>query len=272
LTGATRSRIAGWLDRLGLLGVAASVRTWVRLASASGGPAVGTDGLPLPPPRLRLLVSGADADAGSFMRIGAEGAHLIRRAAAEAGLELEAAGRILDFGCGCGRVARHWAQLDGPELHGCDHNPELVDWCRANLPFMTAAVNRLEPPSRYDDAGFDLVYALSVFTHLPEPLQLAWMAEFRRILRPGGLLVFTTLGELWKSRLPAGERRRFEAGELVVEREGRAGENLCTAYHPPAYVERRLLDGFDPVATYDARYMVGAIVLQDLHVARLPAG
>jgi hypothetical protein len=54
---------------------------------------------------------------------------------------------ILDFGVGCGRVARHWNGLSA-EVHGCDYNPVLVEWCKANLPHLRAVTNRLDPPLR----------------------------------------------------------------------------------------------------------------------------
>ena len=47
----------------------------------------------------------------------------------------------------------------------------------------------------YPDDSFDVVYACSVFSHLPETLHLLWLAEIRRVLRPGGVLVATTLSE-----------------------------------------------------------------------------
>jgi SAM-dependent methyltransferase len=78
-----------------------------------------------------------------------------------------------------------------------------------------------------------LIYALSVFSHLDEPLQRAWLAEFRRLLRPGGLLVLSVLGERLRHRLSAEEQSRFDRGELVVQRPRMAGRNLCTVYHPP---------------------------------------
>ena len=74
-------------------------------------------------------------------------------------------GSILDFGCGCGRVVRWWRDLPA-EIHGSDFNPTLVRWCRENLPFGVFEVNRPEPPLPYPDDSFDLVYALSVLTHL----------------------------------------------------------------------------------------------------------
>src|SRR5262245_18478855 len=102
--------------------------------------------------------------------------------------------RVLDFGCGCGRAAR-WAPIV-PSLTACDIDAEAIAWCRANLigkgQFI---VNDHWPPLPFDDAAFDFIYCISVFTHLPEDMEQAWLAELRRVLEPGGLLLATVATE-----------------------------------------------------------------------------
>jgi SAM-dependent methyltransferase len=263
----TRSRIASGLDRARLLAPAEQLRDRWLAMRAEDGPATGPDGLPLPPPRLRQLVSGRSADAEYFIRIGEAMNASIRSAAAGAGSPVEEMEAILDFGCGSGRVARHWVGLQGLQLHGCDYNVELVRWCAANLSFLQVARNELDPPAPYEDESFDLVYALSVLSHLGEPLQEHWVAEYRRLLRPGGLLVVSVLGEKATHRLTAEERERFDRGELVVERPRMEGRNSCTAYHPAGYVTDSLLAGFPDVTSFE----LGSAelpVMQDAYLAR----
>jgi SAM-dependent methyltransferase len=150
---------------------------------------------------------------------------------------------ILDFGCGCGRVVRHWANL-AAEVHGSDMNGRLIRWCRRNLPFATFATNRAHPPLPYRDGQFDLVYALSVFTHLPAHIQRPWMEELHRVTRPGGYVLLSLHGDRYLPDLTPDERRRFEAGELVVRGADAPGRNECGAYHPAAYVQSVLAAGF----------------------------
>jgi SAM-dependent methyltransferase len=242
-----RRRLGGALDGAGVLAPIASLRERWIAARAPDAPATGPDGLPLPPARLRVLVDGHGDPAG-FLADSRAGAAMIEDTLRAAGIELADLGSLLDFGCGCGRIARNWARVEGPEVHGCDYNPELVEWCRDNLSFMDARVNAAEPPSPYDSDRFDLVYAVSIFTHLTEPLGGAWMAELRRIVAPGGLLLFTTHGASYRNRLTERERSAYDGGELVVQRAGVVGRNACAAYHPPSYVNERLLDGFDLVS------------------------
>lgn len=143
----------------------------------------------------------------------------------------------------CGRVLRYWASVPG-EVHGCDYNARLVDWCRQALPFARLQVNGLTPPLPYADTTFDLVYALSVFTHLSADLQLPWVRELRRIIRPGGYLLLSLHGRRYLPDLTPEERDRFEHGDLVVREGEAAGTNRCGAYHPERYVRERLADGF----------------------------
>jgi len=121
------------------------------------------------------------------------------------GRDLSAFGRVLDWGCGCGRVSRYFLPLPGVRVTGVDVDPENVAWCRANLPGGTWETVPLRPPTRLPSGGFDLAFGVSVLTHLGEADQFAWLDELRRLVRPGGLVLLTFHGEaslVW-SRLSA---------------------------------------------------------------------
>lgn len=199
---------------------------------------------PLPPAHMRVTVAGTP-DVHWFLLFGEKMSQLIRALLAEQGFTLEQSGAILEFGCGCGRVLRHFAQLRGPAMYGTDYNPQLIEWCRHNLTFAHFGVNRASPPLDYTDGMFEVVYASSVFTHLAEPQQKAWIADLHRVLRPGGYLLFTTMGESFIDKLSFKEQARFRAGQLVVQYDEASGLNLCGTYHPRAYVENSLTTGFD---------------------------
>jgi SAM-dependent methyltransferase len=224
-------------------------------------------GIPLPPPLLRVLVDG-HGDPDKFVRASANNAAMIERTLAGAGVELGELGAVLDFGCGCGRIMRHFAGLRDPELHGCDYNPRLVDWCRDNLPFMTPARNELDPPAPYPDERFDLVYAVSVLTHLTEDLAHRWVAEWARILRPGGLLLFSTHGDAYRDALGVRRREDYDAGEPVVVGARMRGANACAAHHPYAFVSERLLSGLELLSFAPRDVHPG--FRQDVYLARRP--
>jgi SAM-dependent methyltransferase len=230
-----KRRVLRLLQRVGLIGPA--FRTYERLVSLGPQRVTPTDGVPLPPRRLMVRVAGT-ADADWFLRSGRAGYDAIA-----AHVSLDEIASVLDFGCGCGRVTRYFRKHEG-EVAGSDVNRDAVAWCRANLPFGNFELNGLAPPLVFADASFDLVYALSVFTHLTADLQLAWRDELRRVLRPGGRLLVTTHGRSYLPRLDDEERSRFARGELGVRGGEVAGSNLCSAYHPEPYLRDTFADGF----------------------------
>lgn len=264
-----RERALRALDRVSLLRPAyRSYEVLRALGTRDGGPS-SADGLPLPPARLRIAVAGTP-DAGWFLESGRQQAAMIRESFDRHGTAITELERVLDFGCGCGRVTRHWAGLGRPEIHGSDYNRRLVRWCAANLGFGHFAVNGLAPPLSHRDEFFGAVYGISVLTHLPEDLEREWIAELVRVLEPGGLLLLTTHGEPYADRLDADERERFAAGEVVVRWAGVAGTNLCTTFHPEHYVRERLAPELDLLEFAPGGAAVGAPP-QDLVVFRKPA-
>jgi len=105
--------------------------------------------------------------------------------------------RILDWGCGCGRMSMYvLAADDCPEFAGCDVDPTAIAWSNENLRRGAFSVLNPLPPAPYPDAHFDLIYSFSVFTHLTRDVQHAWLKEMRRLLAPGGTFIATTHGQL----------------------------------------------------------------------------
>ena len=256
------------LRRVGLLRPAYRAYEALNALRAAGRPApAAQDGLPVPPPRLIVRVAGT-ADVDWFLESGRLAAESVQNSLARHGRRMDELGALLDFGCGCGRVTRRWVGLDRTAVHGADANEHAIAWCRATLPFGRFASNGLAPPLEHADGSFDLVYALSVFTHLPEDLQLAWTHELERLLRPGGFLLLTTHGARYRERLTPDERAAFDAGRLVVRWPEGAGTNLCSAFHPSSYVEERLAAGLE-VAEFVPEGAKGN-PHQDLYLLRRP--
>ena len=214
------------------------------------------DGLPMPSPKLVYLVTG-QFDTEAFYGNGVVGANSIQGILNRHGLELGLFRNILDFGCGCGRVLRHWRTLSGSEVYGIDHNAVLIGWCRRNLPFARFAVNGAGVPLNFPDGMFDFIYSISVFTHLTESSQRFWMNELMRILTPGGHLLFTVHGLSRLHELSHGDCQLFEAGEPIIVGSQYSGTNFCGTYHPKQYVQNVLckewhLVAFEPGAAKDA--------------------
>jgi len=121
--------------------------------------------------------------------------------------------RILDFGCGYGRLSRYLSLLGEPgvAVDGCDVDAPAIEWASANLVSSgTFFVNPDRPPlSLPEENRYDLIIALSVFTHLPEDMQEAWLEQLIKLLRPDGRLLATIHGPYFHRFVPADQRDAF---------------------------------------------------------------
>jgi SAM-dependent methyltransferase len=128
--------------------------------------------------------------------------------------------RVLDFGCGIGRVLRQFHREAGTaHFEGCDIHRESVDWINANLqpPFRAFAVAE-EPGLPHGDGELDLVWAASVFTHLTDHWA-GWLAELQRVLAPGGLLIASFLGRNMGERFLGPPWEEDRVGMLTIARD-----------------------------------------------------
>lgn len=154
-----------------------------------------TDYLPVPPTHLMRRVSGG-GQVDKFLGIGrticGDIMALINLADdTKTWLSFES---ILDFGCGCGRVTRFLPR--GLDVSGVDIDDEAINWCQENLSSVaTFKSNKPDPPLDYSDQTFDFIYCISVFTHLPLEMERAWIKELKRVLRPDGWLLISTLSD-----------------------------------------------------------------------------
>jgi SAM-dependent methyltransferase len=160
-----------------------------------------TSAVPLPPLQVALR-SGSTEGPGTdpyadWLLVGRQSRREIERLLGE-GWSWEGK-RVLDFGCGAGRTLRHFLDVAGTaELHGCDIYAEGIEWLRSNLtPQVSAFGSGERPPLALDEGSVDLVYALSVFTHITDSWA-DWVCEMHRILAPGGYLIATFIEEVDK--------------------------------------------------------------------------
>ncbi len=128
-------------------------------------------------------------------------------------------GRALDAGCGVGAMHPYLAGLFD-ELHGVDVSADSIAQARINQPGVTyAAYDGARLP--YPDGFFDVVLTVCVVHHVPPGDWAAYVAELRRVARPGGLVCiiehnpFNPLTRLAVLRCP------FDA-DAVLLRAGRA--------------------------------------------------
>ena len=160
--------------------------------------------------RFRVI---ADRDAERFLMSGATDYHRIDRAVLGiTGHHVNEFDHVLDWGVGSGRLARHFPKDHAAAtLTGCDIDHDNIAWCREHLAGSFVGCS-MSPPLPFEDASFDLIYSVSVFTHLREPMQFRWLEELSRVMKRGALLLTTIHGQnaIDFSRQPPSEYARLQ--------------------------------------------------------------
>ncbi|WP_255452803.1 class I SAM-dependent methyltransferase [Aquimarina sp. RZ0] len=145
--------------------------------------------------------------------------------------------KILDWGCGPGRIIRHFpALLPTSEFYGTDYNKKTIDWCSANLPNINFNKNLLSPELPYQNDYFDLIYGISIFTHLSLEMHYGWFEELYRITKPGGILYITSQGDNFRHKLSVSELQDYENDTLVIRDNVKEGHRTFTTFHPPKFM------------------------------------
>jgi SAM-dependent methyltransferase len=160
----------------------------------------------MPPDDVHAMARGPVAAGGDAFT-----ADFVLGALERAGKPLPEGARALDFGSSSGRVVRMLAAAR-PDVAwlGCDPNEPAIAWARENLDCAEFFVSPQEPPLELPDASLDLVYAISIWSHFDADAGLRWFEEMHRLLRPGGVLLFSAHGV-------ASIGRQTAAGSLIPE-------------------------------------------------------
>lgn len=109
------------------------------------------------------------------------------------GRAIEPHRRLLDFGCGWGRVLRLFMKDVAPHnLFGTDSTSRFLYDARRCNPALAFLPCGKTPPTVMAPQTLDYVISWSVFSHLDEYLATRWIEEFHRLLMPGGLVMMTT--------------------------------------------------------------------------------
>ncbi|MDN5869245.1 MAG: class I SAM-dependent methyltransferase [Nitrococcus sp.] len=146
--------------------------------------------------------------------------------ALQKGIALNERIRILDFGCGVARQLLHFTRrYPNPAYYACDVDETSIAFVQKAYPQVEAYVNAFQPPLKYLDGFFDLIYSVSIFSHLNREDQGRWLAELARVVKPGGYCFLTTQGRVALARLTstfgmeeaACARRLVEQGILYKE-------------------------------------------------------
>ncbi len=160
-------------------------------------------------------------------------------------------GSVFDFGGSTGRVFRNFYYQGGWDVWSNDFKQSSVEWNLQNFPSKIKVFQGLyQPALPVDDKTFDLVIAMSVFTHIDET-ETNWLLELRRVLRPNGLALITIHNEATWNNMDEALHKVLEtySPELARQREMPSGKHVsnfrlddpyrCNTFHSDDYIERQ---------------------------------
>jgi SAM-dependent methyltransferase len=204
-------------------------------------PALAPDGKPLPN-RLAMMRIGGVSDWKFFYERGRTTAEVLVDAAREAGSDPAQWRKVLDWGCGCGRIARHMPAFTKATIIGRDIDAYTVKWCSQHLDG-DYGVSALQPPLDIARGSIDFAYGFSVLTHLTAGMQARWLEELGRVIKPGGIAALT-YHDLEHPAVKSVQFRREEGGVAVTEWT-MEGSNLVAAFQDIGSITRAAAPWFE---------------------------
>lgn len=222
-----------------------------------------------------MLSSTASHEVASYRRGAVEFVGILERALAEAGQGWTDIQSCLEVGCGYGRIVRELRhKVPARAISVCDMIDEAARFVASEFGVRKTPIVEMMAPNR--NSSFDLVYLLSVYTHLDRPMIEMNLAKVAALTRPGGVVVFTTHGQ------PSADMaERYE--QYWLDKEKLNAELACSGFfyerYPYYYAEygltwivadevERLVASIAPDLEFLAHYPTAVDGHQDVFVYR----
>ena len=177
--------------------------------------------------------------------------------------------KILDWGCGPARIIRHMPALLGKtnEYFGTDYNPQTIAWCSSEIKGISFSTNQLNPPLPYPENQFDLIYGISILTHLSEENQTAWSKELYRVAAANGFVMLTTHGDAFLEKLTVSEVEAYQAQKPILRDKTKEGHRTFGTFHPPAFIRSVFMAaGFSIVEHIPGKRVHATYISQDVWI------
>ena len=177
---------------------------------------------------------------------------------------------VLEWGCGVSRAIRHFPEYAsaGSTFFACDINARMIEWNKRNIEKVTFETIHYIPPTNYPNDSFDLVYAFSVFTHIEKNLQQNWINEISRIIKPGGIFLFTTHGRAYFDKLDRAGLTQLSAEGAYTISYHQKGHRMMSTYNTYDAFKQLVGQRFTVLEYYDGAANREKVGGQDLWIVR----
>lgn len=178
--------------------------------------------------------------------------------------------KILDWGCGVSRVVMHIDKFTDPHtlVYACDINKQMISFNEKSYKNVLYSLISYDPPTNYENEYFDLIYGLSIFTHIDAATQENWIKEIHRILSTNGIFLFTTHGKFFYHKLLHSEKKIL--GELGVfsKTYHQQGHRMTSTYNNPVMLRKLLEKYFGILEFHDGEADLTKTGGQDLWIVK----
>ncbi len=176
---------------------------------------------------------------------------------------------ILEWGCGVARIVRHMPSIvSNADVYGVDINTKMIEWNCANIPNVNFKRIDYSPPTLFEDNTFNLIYAISVFTHIEAEAQIDWIKEIHRITYSKGIFMFSTHGRKYETKLSAHEHHLLQTKGVYTIAYKEKGHRMMSTYNTEAYFKKLLKPYFEIMEFYDGEKFPDKVGGQDFWIGR----
>lgn len=178
--------------------------------------------------------------------------------------------KVLDWGCGVGRVTRHLPEFfPEADITGIDINPSSIQWLQQHIPnskFLLAS--DIHPPL---SSPFDLIIGISVLTHIPADQQSSSLLKLQQWLSPHGIACISTRGRHYHPELSSQQLRELNYIGLLTCGASLPGSRGMRTYHTPIGLQQLLPPELEVLLYYNGKQFPGILGGQDLWILQKKA-
>ncbi len=175
---------------------------------------------------------------------------------------------MLDWGCGVGRIIQHIPKILPKAIcYGADINQQRIKWCRNNInDVLFDCIEDEQLP--YPSDLFDLVFGISVFTHIHGNEQSFWLKELQRITKPGGVIIVSTHGSFFEKNMNAAELTTYHSKGWQSNQYHEKGHRLLSTYNKAVNFKEIAAQYFTIEAFYEGKSHPDKLGGQDCWILR----